>query len=111
MGTRYEEKDFRYLPQATLGDDEGYIYVLDFGSEIKIGSTRNPRKRSAILKSFYRNKKTETLTLLLSKKHQGYKAHEKILHAMFKNFHYYGEFFKISIDQFLLKLGVEESVI
>lgn len=90
----------------------GYFYLLEYGSLLKVGSTKNPYQTVRQLErqaTKYSNLKIGRF--VLSKPHTNYRQNKNVLQKMFCNEKKTGtEFFEISLDKALQLLG-DNSVI
>lgn len=91
------------VPIAIDGDPRGYVYVLQVGKYIKIGRTKNIRKRMKTLCGITKNYSTQKPgKVYISVPHVNYAETENTLHHAFSKERYEdGEIFKLSYATFL----------
>lgn len=79
----------------------GYVYALEYGNHIKIGSTLNPKTRLKSLESTARLYSDKSAGLvMISPPHKNYAKNEKILHAFFKDKQVNNsELFEVTFDE------------
>lgn len=107
-------RDFSGKPisEIKLKDYSGYFYILDCEDSVKIGSTKNPRRR---YKELYRHMNQygnrKIICMYLSSIGTNYKRNETLFHRMLKRFQIKDtELYKISIDTALI-LGKKLKVV
>lgn len=74
----YKIDDFNRI-KLEINKYEGYVYALEFGNLLKIGSTRNPRERLSALKRSANYAQVSIGNVLLSPIHKNYRINEKNL--------------------------------
>lgn len=81
----------------------GYFYFLEYGNEVKIGSTNNPANRySALLRSASNYGNVKLGALAVSQAHTNYRENELLLHRFFRAHRRSStEFFSLSFEDAL----------
>lgn len=106
--TCYNETEYELLKELDFANfsRKGYVYVLEYGNKIKIGTTKEPFKRLKSLKSMAENYlDTFTGRLLISKAHYNRFENEKVLHNMFSDSKIgNGELFSASFNEAIKKV-------
>lgn len=106
--TLYDSTECELLKELDFTDysKKGYVYILEYGDKLKIGTTKEPSKRLKSLKFTGKNY-SDVLTgaILISKEHYNRFENEKILHKAFSDSRYgNGELFSISLNEAIEKV-------
>lgn len=85
---------------------KGYVYILECGDKIKIGTTKEPAKRIASIKSMGENYANfSTGLVLVSKAHYNRVENEKLLHTIFSDNRIgKGEMFSLTLNEAIEKI-------
>lgn len=111
----FENKEFgkiRSIEDSTKDSYMGFYYILEYGQNIKIGSTKQPYTRMLTLKrNAEKYGETKLGRVALSVPHTNYRDNEKILHQNFSKYRKVDtELFKFSFEDcinLLQKLTIE----
>lgn len=80
----------------------GFVYVVEYGSFIKIGKTQNPNKRMKSIKSVGRNYGDTAIgRILVSRPHTNFDENERIIHEALSHRRVRGELFAMTMDEFM----------
>lgn len=101
------EFELKQLENEIKNSYLGVVYILQYGENVKIGSTNQPFTRYKTLKhnaEDYGNVKIGKISL--SEAHTNYRRNESELHKIFRDYRRLGtELFNISFDNAIEKLG------
>ena len=103
-GTWFVSKSVsRETPNEKRVSFKGYVYALEYGDMLKIGSTQNVRSRiQAISAQARKYSNIITGEFCFSEAHIEYRANERILHKAFADKRIKGtELFRMTLDDFL----------
>lgn len=106
--TLYEKTEYTLLKELDFNgcSKKGYVYILEYGDKLKIGTTKEPWQRLKSLK-FMGNNYSNVCTgaILVSKAHYNRFENEKILHGIFSDSRYGdGELFSENFDKAIEKI-------
>jgi len=101
----FEKSEYELMKELDFNNcsKAGYIYILEYGEYVKIGTTKEPYKRVRNLSSLGRDyANIETGRIAVSPTHTNRNSNENILHELFsdkrvKN----GELFSVSLENAL----------
>lgn len=88
----------------------GYVYAIEYGDYIKIGSTRGPHLRIKKLSHIARDYHQSTIgSIIVSKEHTNYRKNERQLHSFFNKYRLNNsELFAIQINDVIEYLLQDE---
>lgn len=91
-------KELKIFENKNLG---GYVYIIDFGSMVKIGSSNNPKERISRITTYLKNyADINSFGFKISVKHVNFRENEFILHDVFSKYRVSGtELFNIKFDK------------
>ncbi|WP_029423510.1 GIY-YIG nuclease family protein [Alicyclobacillus macrosporangiidus] len=89
-------------PFNKMRDYLGFVYVVEYGSFIKIGKTQNPHQRMKSIKSVGRNYGDTTIgRILVSRPHTNFNENERSIHEALSHHRVRGELFAMTLDEFM----------
>jgi len=83
----YTHDEINIAPEGRIGYYTGYVYAIEYGNDLKIGCTRNPKERLMHLSNHamrYSDKKLGRF--ILTPPHDNYRENERLLHSIFSDF-------------------------
>lgn len=104
----YHKDEYNILKKLDFQNhsSKGYVYVLECGDKLKIGTTKEPYKRLKALKNIGENYSNFTTgSILVSKAHYNRVENEKLLHELFSRYRYSnGEMFIFPMEKAVKKI-------
>ena len=99
----YECEKIKAIEKNIKNSYVGFIYILEYGKNIKIGYSQHPHTRIKSLKNQAEYGDCKLGNVAISKPHTNYTKNEKLLHEYFKQHRISGtELFSITLKQALL---------
>lgn len=103
-----ELEHIKAIENTTKNPYMGFIYILEYGKNIKIGYSTKPSNRIKSLKKQAEYGSLKLGNIAISKPHTNYRENEKLLHQHFKQYNISGtELFSITLKQILSELPDE----
>jgi hypothetical protein len=91
--------------EKTKKEYDGFVYVIDLGTQVKIGKSHNISQRILYLKRiFHTYSDIHLLRIAVTDPHMNYNENEKLMHTAFSDFRNKGELFDVDFETASLKL-------